>query len=67
MKKYFSALCTTLRLCSEPRPVIKIINFHEKAWFSLIFIDFGQIDDLMTAHGSEHSRRVVQRAEKYFS
>ena len=45
MKKYFSALCTTLRLCSEPRPVIKIINFHEKAWFSLIFIDFGQIDD----------------------
>ena len=40
MKKYFSAHCTTLRLCSEPRPVIKIINFHEKAWFSLIFIDF---------------------------
>ena len=40
MKKYFPRILHYSTALPESSPIMKIINFHEKPWFSLIFIDF---------------------------
>ena len=42
MKKYFFRILHYSTALQESSPIMKIINFHEKPWFSLIFIDFYQ-------------------------
>ena len=40
MKKYFFRILHYSTALPESSPIMKIINFHEKPWFSLIFNDF---------------------------